>query len=482
MIRAYMGGPPVLLPMRPHGAPVLRFPWPAPAVLTANWTSRRGSLAGNPAISSESASRPEALRPRLTAGLRCGCIRRLPDNLPQTVVTLRQTVVAAKLPHVTIQRAPTVRIGGPNELVLERADGRIEPLHPLWLRERCRDAASIDLRTQQRLQDPSDFELNLRVTGVTQPSPGVFQVSFSDGHQASFHAADILEEAALAPNSHDCPQARLWDSRLTELPRARWRADPSDEELMSWLESFLTLGFIIFEGVPSEPGMVLKVGARFGFTRETNFGALFNVRSTPDANDLAYTSLALDAHTDNPYRTPVPGIQLLHCLVNETSGGLSTLVDGFAVAQALRADEPEAFRILSSTPVRFKYIDVDTELTASAPPIELDVTGGLKSIHFSPRLDFVPLFPAAELDAYYRARRLFDHRLRAPDFEIRFLLKSGDLVMFDNCRLLHGRTGFDPAEGLRHLQGCYIDIDGPRSLYRVLRRRLRDAGAARRSA
>jgi len=55
-------------------------------------------------------------------------------------------------------------------------------------------------------------------------------------------------------------------------------------------------------------------------------------------------------------------------------------------------------------------------------------------------------------------------------------------VMFDNCRLLHGRTGFDPAEGLRHLQGCYIDIDGPRSLYRVLRRRLRDAGAARRSA
>jgi len=380
------------------------------------------------------------------------------------------------------QRAPRVRLNGPTELVFERADGSLEPLHPLWLRERCRDAASIDLRTQQRLQDPSDFELKLRVTGVTQASPGVFQVSFSDGHQASFHAADILEEAALAPNSHDCPQARLWDSQLTELPRARWRADPGDEELMSWLESFLTLGFIIFEGVPSEPGMVLKVGARFGFTRETNFGALFNVRSTPDANDLAYTSLALDAHTDNPYRTPVPGIQLLHCLVNETRGGLSTLVDGFAVAQALRAREPEAFRILSSTPVRFKYIDVDTELTASAPPIELDVTGGLKAIHFSPRVDYVPLYPAAQLEAYYRARRELDHRLRGSDFEIRFLLKAGDLVMFDNCRLLHGRTGFDPAEGLRHLQGCYIDIDGPRSLYRVLRRRRAAAGAVRRSA
>ncbi len=380
------------------------------------------------------------------------------------------------------QRASRVRIAGPTELVVERADGRSEPLHPLWLRERCRDAASIDLRTQQRLQDPSDFDPDLKVSAVSQPAPGIFQVTFSDGHQASFTAADVLEEAALAPGSHDIPAARLWDGSLKELPRARWRAEPADAELAAWLESFLTFGFIIFEEVPTEPGMVLKVGAQFGFTRETNFGALFDVRSTPDANDLAYTSIALDPHTDNPYRTPVPGIQLLHCLVNETSGGLSTLVDGFAVAQSLRTHEPEAFRILSTTPVRFKYIDVATELTASAPPIELDVTGELKAIHFSPRLDFVPLFPRAQLEAYYRARRSFDHRLRAPDFEIRFLLKGGDLVMFDNCRLLHGRTGFDPAEGLRHLQGCYIDIDGPRSLYRVLRRRHAQAPETRRSA
>ncbi|HJX19520.1 MAG TPA: TauD/TfdA family dioxygenase, partial [Steroidobacteraceae bacterium] len=137
---------------------------------------------------------------------------------------------------------------------------------------------------------------------------------------------------------------------------------------------------------------------------------------------------------------------------------------------------------LASTPVRFKYIDVDAELTASAPLIELDLAGDPKAIHFSPRLDFVPLFAHERLDAYYRARQLFDHRLRAPDFEIRFLLNSGDLVMFDNCRLLHGRSAFDPSEGLRHLQGCYIDIDGPRSLYRVLRRRRGLPSDVRRSA
>jgi gamma-butyrobetaine dioxygenase len=373
-------------------------------------------------------------------------------------------------------------MGGPTELVLEHADGTQRAIHPLWLRERCKDPASIDLQTQQRLQDPSDFDLDLKLVAVSQPSAGTYKVKFSDGHEASFSAEEILAEAALTPNGHDCPAPRLWDGTLADLPRARWRADPGEAELTSWLEAFLTLGFVIFEGVPTEPGMVLKTGSMFGFTRETNFGALFNVRSTPNPNDLAYTSLSLDPHTDNPYRAPVPGIQLLHCLVNETSGGLSTLVDGFAVAQALRERHPQAFGILASTPVRFKYIDVDAELTASAPLIELDLAGDLKAIHFSPRLDFVPLFAPERLDAYYRARQLFDHRLRAPDFEIRFLLKTGDLVMFDNCRLLHGRTAFDPSEGLRHLQGCYIDIDGPRSLYRVLRRRHARSSAVRRSA
>jgi gamma-butyrobetaine dioxygenase len=382
----------------------------------------------------------------------------------------------------TQQRPLALKVGGPASLVLLRADGSEQALHPLWLRERCRDAASMDLKTQQRLQDPSDFDPQLAVSSVSQSAAGVFRVHFSDGHEASFTAEEILTEAALPANGHDCPPPRLWDGALRELPRMRWHAQANPAELHQWLEAFLTFGFVIFSEVPTAPGSVLQLAARFGFVRATNFGELFDVRSTPQATDLAYTAVALDPHTDNPYRTPVPGIQLLHCLANETRGGLSTLVDGFAVAQALREQDPEAFAILAGTPVRFKYSDADTELTASATPIELDASGELRAIHFSPRLDFVPLDTVERLEAYYRARRKFDQLLRAADFEIRFLLGAGDLVMFDNCRLLHGRSGFDPAEGLRHLQGCYIDIDGPRSLYRVLRRRLTSADRERRSA
>jgi gamma-butyrobetaine dioxygenase len=371
-----------------------------------------------------------------------------------------------------------LKIDSPTRLSVELGDGESYAVHPLWLRERSPDASSMDLLTGQRLHDPSDLDLDLRLVSVEESAPGQLKVKFSDGHQTQFSASDILAEAAMPPGGLDCPAARVWDGTLQDLPRARWRNRPTDAELLEWTERFLQYGFIIFIGVPTVDREVLRAASVFGFTRETNFGAFFNVRSEPNASDLAYTSLHLDPHTDNPYRSPVPGVQLLHCLANETSGGLSTLVDGIAVGEALRARDSEAFHVLSTTPVRFRYRDSATELVASAPPIELDVSGKVKTIHFSPRLDFVPLLPPTQLTAYYRARRLFDHMLRSTEFEIRFLLHGGDLVMFDNCRLLHGRTSFDPAQGLRHLQGCYIDIDGPRSLYRVLRRRLPSRSAS----
>src|SRR5262249_20675960 len=130
------------------------------------------------------------------------------------------------------------------------------------------------------------------------------------------------------------------------------------------------------------------------------------------------------------------------------------------------------------TPVRFRFRDTDTELVRSSAMIEVEAGGRIEAINFSPRLDYVPLLPPPELSAYFRARQAFDHLLRSPRYEIRFLLEAGDLMMMDNRRLLHWRTAFDPREGLRHLQGCYIDIDGPRSVYRVLRRRLSSGSPA----
>ena len=60
--------------------------------------------------------------------------------------------------------------------------------------------------------------------------------------------------------------------------------------------------------------MVAAVAETFGYVRETNYGRVFDVRVEAAPANLASTGLALRPHTDNPYRDPVPTVQLLHCL------------------------------------------------------------------------------------------------------------------------------------------------------------------------
>ena len=366
------------------------------------------------------------------------------------------------MPQIELSDTPTPR------LTLRLADGSERVIHPLWLRERCTAEASIDRRTGQRLYNPSELDPQLRLISVTRTAPDDLTVLFSDGHTSRFSEAALLAEAGMSPDSDGLPARLAWNASLATLPEAVWQEQPSDALRFDIAEKFLRYGFVVLHNVPRVSLALFGVAESFGFVRDTNFGRHFDVRSVPDANDLAYSSLALDPHVDNPYREPSPGIQLLHCLVNETQGGLSTLVDGLACAEALRQRDPDAYRLLTSIPVRFQFTDRDAEHIAWQPHVKLDERGMFQAIHVSPRLDFAPLLPPDELQAFYAARRQLDSLLKSAEFEIRFRLGNGDLVMFDNRRLLHGRTSFDIREGKRHLQGCYIDIDGPRSLYRVL--------------
>jgi alpha-ketoglutarate-dependent taurine dioxygenase len=241
--------------------------------------------------------------------------------------------------------------------------------------------------------------------------------------------------------------------------------------LAAWLRAVARLGFAKLTGVPCEPGALLRVVARFGFVRETNYGRWFDVRSEIAPANLAYTGLGLQVHTDNPYRDPVPGLQLLHCLESSAAGGDSIVVDGFAAALHLRQHDPEAFRLLTRHPVPFRYAVGETVLEARAPLIELAADGELQAVRFNNRSLGTPRLPAAVIETWYRAYRAFARELERPQREVRFKLAPGELFIVDNRRVLHGRTAFS-GSGRRHLQGCYADRDGLRSTLAALERKI----------
>ena len=348
--------------------------------------------------------------------------------------------------------------------------GLKKEIHPFWLRERINGDDYVDKGTQQRLFDPTNLQSDIKIDNIDL-SKDFLEVKFNDGTFTKLAITNILKEFS-STNEVKHIEKVQWDSSLKEFNNFEFEENFFDnKEMYQALQNFYKFGFVIFKKVPTENNYIVNFANSIGSIRRTNFGEFFNVKSKPNPNDLAYTSLPLAPHTDNPYRNPVPCIQMLHCIENEVSGGLSTLVDGFTVTEKLKEDFPNYYKILTEIKVRFQFIDHSVVLEDWAEMIQLDENGNFKQVRFSPRLDFVPLMEKEKLDLYYSARKKISELYNSDKYRIEFKLLPGDLLMMDNHRLLHGRTTFDTNEGKRFLQGCYIDYDSTEGKLKHLKRK-----------
>jgi gamma-butyrobetaine dioxygenase len=347
---------------------------------------------------------------------------------------------------------------------------------PVWLRANCLCPACRDPVSGQRLTFVTDLPADVWIREASADGDAVHVVFGPDDHHAEFSRRWLAGQSCPPADDRSERAKRLWRSAdvTGALSGTSWSTYlTSDGAREQCLASLLSDGFFVLRDVPGTPGSVLSVAESFGYVRETNYGRLFDVQVTATPANLAYTGLPIAPHTDNPYRDPVPTVQLLHCLNASAAGGDSGLTDGFAVAARLRDADPAAFRILAGTAVTFRYADAGTELVATKPVIGIGPGGEVREIRFNGRsMQPLPLTlggPAAQA-AFYAACRAFSGLAASAELTLRFRLGPGDCVVFDNTRILHSRTGFAQA-ARRHLQGCYADLDGAASALALLRRR-----------
>lgn len=352
---------------------------------------------------------------------------------------------------------------------LSWADGTAFECHPLWLFEQ---SVGVEERTREGTVEPGDLPDVSVLTSVAVGSDGslhlVWRAETSVVHPGwlySIATDQHLPQALIGP-------VRSWTAAdVSEPPTYDGATVLSDVGVFeAWLVELCTTGLARLRGAPATDEFVAELGARIGPIRGSNFGGVFTVESVVDPDSTANTGLALGQHTDLPTRETPPGFQFLHCVENTVPGGASRMADGLAVVEELRREHPAEYEALTTLDWVFANRAHDGDHRWVGPIIDLGGPRSPLTLRAFYPVRLAPAMPIADQDRAYAAMRVFSQVAHDPRFMITSLFQPGDLIAFDNRRVLHGRDAFDPGGGRRRLRGCYLDHDDVYSRLRVLRR------------
>ena len=351
--------------------------------------------------------------------------------------------------------------------------------HRFWLIENAVGQGGIDLATRECVLDPADLTDDIEVKSAVVDNAGHLIVEWGhDGRRSVYHSGWLRH---IAENNHRpsswLPEPQAWTtSSIAEVPRVNGAAAlESDEAILALLNNLMVYGVCVLENAPTYEGYLLELADRIGPVRDSNFGRIWDVRAdinlAGDAatNTTANTGLRLGPHSDLPTREVPPGFQFLHCLINDADGGESTLTDGAALVEALERDHPEEFELLYTRHWIFFNRGPGIDHRWSAPIIDYLPGSDTPTIRAFYPVRAFPAMANEDVGRCYDALRLFHKMADQPEFELKFRLTAGDIMCFDNRRVLHGRDAFT-GSGKRHLQGIYIDRDEIMSRGRALNR------------
>ena len=345
-------------------------------------------------------------------------------------------------------------------------DNQKSNFHFMWLRDNCPTAHDKD--TRHRMFNILKVSKSINPKKYSIKEDGKLKIEWSEGNHISYYEPNWLRNNCYTiknKNQYISPY-KLWNhslqNDLNKISIDHNEIINTDEALIRWLELLHEYGISIVKNAPTEKNSLFPVLNRISHTRETFFKTPFEVINiVKKPINSAYTAHALRNHLDLPYFETPPGYQFLHCLINNAKGGLSSTVDGFAVAEYLKKNDREAFDTLIKIPLKWKDNDwtQNTIRIFHSPAITLTKDKDYNDVRFSvANMDALDCHPDL-MDQVYKVHHKFGKLLHDDKFVVRFRLEPGNIFAFNNRRVLHGRTEFDPKSGDRHLQGYYVDRD-----------------------
>ena len=342
-----------------------------------------------------------------------------------------------------------------NELKVKFVNNLEDNFPIIWLRDHAKDCMSWDDRSSQRKTFTAGLDKSLHIKKTSIIENGKYlDILWSDLENPTRYSYEFLLKNSLNKENKS-RNVKIWEkSDLNEDVYIDYEIAISKVGFKKFLQKLYNWGFCVITNCNTEMKSVETIANKIGYVRHSIFGGLWSFQSDENMADSAYTQEELRPHTDSTYSNDAPGLQLLLCCEYNAKGGESIMVDGFKIAETIKKENREIFDILSNIEVPGNYIGDGVLLEAKRPIFKIDSDKELIQVSFNnyDRADF--RLKNDLMIKFYEAIKKFDLIANSKEFQWRHILKPGELLIFNNWRILHGRGEF---KGIRKMSGCYIN-------------------------
>jgi trimethyllysine dioxygenase len=352
----------------------------------------------------------------------------------------------------------------PNSLRV-RFKNRYEENYPnIWLRDHTKDEKNWDKRSHQRKTFTASLDLNIQIKEAKIKDQGkCLDILWADMDKTVQYSYEYLFKNTLINKSKD-NNLHFWNkNEIKDDIYLNYQNLLKEDGFKIFLKKLYSLGFCVITNCETKLETVGIIANKIGYVRQSIFGGLWEFESNEDMADSAYTQEELRPHTDSTYSNDAPGLQLLLCCDYKANGGESIMVDGYNIAETMKNNNKDLFDILSKIDVPGKYVGDGVILEAKRPVFRLD-NKELVQVSFNnyDRTEFRIEEKATK--KFYEAIKKFDELANSDKFQWRHVLKPGELLIFNNWRILHGRGSF---KGKRKMAGCYVNMEDFRSACKI---------------